>query len=62
MPYMIKHPKTGFIEFRKTPEEKSIEQLEKSNEELIEANRRLTEENESVKKDIQAIKEKLGLE
>lgn len=54
MPYRFIHHDTGFVEFRKTPEEKLIEKLDRENS-------LLRKENEKFKKDIDLIKRKLGL-
>lgn len=54
MPYRVIHPVTGFVEFRKTPEEKMLESV-------VEENTRLKAENEKINKDLELIKAKLGL-
>lgn len=47
MPYTTRDRRTGFIEFHKTPEEKSIESLQ--------------DENKKLRSEIDAIKAKLGI-
>lgn len=61
MPYIVRHPNSGFLEFRRTPEEQSLELLKESNEELRVANQQLASENEAMRADILEIKKLLNL-